>query len=134
MVGAPKFLVFVAASILVFVGVVWFVLRKRASVSWPLLLSMALLVVAGGMTFARWGQQIGLPWWIYYTAPAFATFLLPPLVFRMSSREAATYLGLAVLMAPAIHLFFGFFIGWPEYMPFIPVRSLSSILRDYRVN
>jgi hypothetical protein len=129
MVGTPRFIVFVAASFVVFVGVVWLVLRKRASISWPLLLSLALLVVVGGMSFARWGQHIGLPWWIYYTASALATFLLPPLAFRMSSREACTYLALAVLMAPAIHLFFGFFIGWPEYMPFIPVRSLSSILR-----
>ena len=37
-------------------------------------------------------------------------------------------LAIAIFMAPAIHLFFGFFVGWSDYMPFIPVRSLKSLL------
>lgn len=93
------------------------------------MVALSAIVVVGGMLFARWGQNTGLPWWVYYTAPALATFLLPPLVLRMSGRESGNYLLLAVCMAPAIHAFFAFFIGWPDYMPFIPIPSMSDLLK-----
>jgi hypothetical protein len=130
MAGPERFSVFVAVSFLVFVAVLSFVLRKRSPLPWPVVLALALVVVVGGMLFARWGQNSGLPWWIYYAVPAVATLLLPPVALRMSRREVATYLPLALLMAPVIHMFFAFVFGWPEYMPFIPVPSLSNVHGD----
>jgi len=49
----------------------------------------AVAVVAGGMWFAKVGQNSGLPWWIYYTVPMLATMIMPPAVFRRNYREAA---------------------------------------------
>jgi len=33
-----------------------------------------------------------------------------------------------VLVAPVIHVLFSFFLGWQEYMPFIPVPLLSELM------
>ena len=129
MIGNERFAVFIAVSFVVFLVVLWFSLRRRGAHPWPRFVGLALVVVVGGMLFAKWGQNSALPWWIYYTLPALATFLLPPIALRMSWREAGVYLALAVLMAPAIHAFFSFFVGWPDYMPFIPVPSLAELMR-----
>ena len=38
------------------------------------------------------------------------------------------YLVLAFLASPLIHVVFSFFLEWHEYMPFIPMPSLKSLL------
>ena len=127
--GTGRFAVFVLVSFILFLAVLRWVLRNRDSRHWLRLIALASVVVVGGMAFARWGQHSGMQWWIYYTVPALATFLLPPAVLRMSRRETLAYLLLAVLMAPAIHIFFALFVGWSDYMPFISVPSLSNLLQ-----
>ncbi len=82
------------------------------------------------MVFAKFGNNAGFPWWIYYTVPALATLLLPPLAFRFAGKELGQYLVLAFLSSPAIHVTFSFLLGWHEYMPFIPVPSLHELLAD----
>lgn len=56
---------------------------------------------------------------------------------RMTRREIVQYLPLALVMGPAIHLFFSLFIGWHDYMPCylhsfiprnIPKDSLTKLL------
>jgi hypothetical protein len=89
---------------------------------------VAVIVVVAGMLFGKYGLQFGLPWWLYYPIPALVTILLPPLVFRMGPRRTILYLVLAALSAPLIHVLFAFFLGWNEYMPFIPVPSLASLI------
>lgn len=89
---------------------------------------VVLVVVVVGMLIGKYGLLFGLPWWIYYPVPALATVLVPPLVFAMSARRTICYLVLAALSAPLIHVLFAFFLGWNEYMPFIPIPSLGSIL------
>ena len=96
--------------------------------TWLRIVAVAMIVVPGGMVFARWGATTGLTWWVYYTVPALATLLVPPVAFRMARIEAAEYFVLALLMAPVIHTGFSVFLGWKEYMPFLPVPSLSEIL------
>lgn len=116
-------------SLVAFVGVIRVVLRRRAdrprtlSVLW-----VAAVVVVGGMSFAKWGASTGAPVWIYYGVPAVLTWALPPLVFRMRTLDFGHYLVLAVLIAPVIHVLFSFFLGWKEYMPFIPVPSLGELV------
>jgi hypothetical protein len=85
-------------------------------------------VVAFGMVFARYGHVVfRLPWWIYYGLPALVTFLLPPLALKMRRAEILRYLPMAILMAPAIHVFFSLFVGWHDYMPFpVYIPSLIS--------
>lgn len=63
-------------------------------------------------------------WWIFYGVPALATFLVPPIVFRMSRAETASY----VAMEPAVHVFFSVFVGWHDYMPWFCVRSFWDLV------
>ena len=95
---SPRFAVMILASLLAFYAVLRFTLRAR------------------------------LQLWLYYGVPACLTWLLPPVAFRLSAREFAQYLGLAILMAPTVHVLFSLILGWKEYMPFIPVRSLGELL------
>lgn len=117
------------ASLILFVGVLRVALhaRSEAPSRW-LVFGIAMVVVIGGMSFARLGATGGFPVWVYYGLPAALTWVLPPLGFRMSVRETARYLPLAMLVAPAIHVAFSLILGWKEYMPFLPVPSLGEIL------
>ena len=106
------------------------VLRHRSDTpTWVQLNWVAAVVVVGGMLFAKVGTSYDLPIWLYYGVPAVITWTLPPVVFRMRGREVVTYLALALLLAPMIHLTFSFFLGWKEYLPFLPIRSLAEVLR-----
>ena len=80
------------------------------------------------MVFAKYGNNVGFPWWIYYTIPALLTLLLPPIAFRMSAPETTRYLVLAFLSSPVIHVFFSLTLGWKEYLPFIPVPSIRELM------
>ena len=130
MVGTEwHFPVMIAASLVEFVlllrlvlGRVVFRRRNRA------VIVVSLVVVVAGMLFGKYGLLLGLPWWLYYPVPALVTIALPPLVFKMTWRSTALYLLLAALSAPLIHVLFSFFLGWGEYMPFLPVPGLSSLL------
>ncbi len=124
-----RFLAFILVSILVFLRLIRFSLRKRASKpAQTKLATITLVVVVGGMLFAKYGANLGLPWWIYYTVPALLTLFLPPIAFQMRKMEIPTYLTLAFLSSPFIHATFSFFLGWKEYMPFIPIPSLHELL------
>lgn len=124
-----RFYIFILASFLAFFLILRFVTRQRSQKPFALVaLGVAAIVVVGGMLFAKFAQNAGWPWWIYYTVPAFVTLALPPIAFRFSARELWQYLGLAFLSSPAVHVIFSFFLGWHEYMPFIPVPSLQDML------
>jgi hypothetical protein len=124
-----RFPVMIAASLLEYVLLLRLVLgrvdfhRRTAAVA-----TVSLIVVVAGMLFGKYGLLLGLPWWIYYPVPALTTVVMPPLVFRMTRKRTAAYLVLAALSAPLIHAVFSFFLGWHEYMPFLPVPSLASLL------
>jgi hypothetical protein len=127
--GDARFPVFVLASFVVFVLVLRVVLRRRAiRPKWSRILAAAVVVVAGGMVFARWGASSGLPWLLYYTIPALVTLVVPPALFRLKRAETVEYLVLAFFMAPTVHVAFSFLLGWKEYMPFLPVPSLVELL------
>ena len=124
MFGNARFAVLVIVSLAVFLGVLRLALGGRhLSAKWRTLGWIALVVVAGGMLFGRFGAQAGLPWWIYYTVPALMTLVLPPVALRMTTRQVVRYLVLATLMAPVIHVAFSFALGWKEYMPFLEIPA-----------
>ena len=130
MVAWIRFPIFIAASYIVFGAVLYFVLRRRKNTELlPGILGIGLIVIVGGMAFAKFGQNTGWPWWIYYTVPMLLTVFLPPLYFKMSRREVPEYLVLSFLSAPLIHLLFLFFVGWKDYMPFLEVPSLWELIR-----
>ncbi len=124
-----RFPIFVAASYVVFGAILYFVFRRRDRVGLlHRVLGIGVVVIVGGMLFAKVGQNTGWPWWVYYTVPMLLTVLLPPLYFRMSRREVPEYLVLSFLSAPIIHLLFSFFVGWKDYMPFVEVSSLWELI------
>ena len=124
-----RFPIMIAASLVEFILLLRLVLggamfrRRRVAV-----LVVAFIVVVVGMLFGKYGLLFGLPWWIYYPVPALVTVVLPPLAFTMTTKRTMVYLGLAAVSAPLIHVLFAFFLGWHEYMPFITIPSLGSLL------
>lgn len=132
MSDTQRFIIFIAAAFVVFIAVLRFSVRNRANKP-PLrhTYAVGIVVVIIGMCFARY-THLALPnlsWLVYYGVPALTTVFLPPLWLRMSRRETAWYLPLAWLTAPAIHLFFSYFVGWHDYMPFpIRIPSFTELL------
>ena len=125
-----RFLTFVMASYVVFGAILYVVLRRRRHPPrLARILGIGLVVIVGGMLFAKYGQNTGWPWWIYYTPPMLLTVLLPPLYFKMNRREVPEYLLMSFFSAPLVHLFFSFFVGWKDYMPFLEVPSLWELMR-----
>ncbi|MGY1424154.1 hypothetical protein [Lysobacter sp. A289] len=126
---AWRFPILIIVSLVVFAVILRFVTRRRSIKPTPAsVLSVSAVVVVGGMLFAKFAQNAGWPWWIYYTVPALVTLVLPPAVFRLSGQELWRYLVLAFLSAPAIHVAFSLLLGWHDYMPFLPVPSLQELL------
>ena len=109
-----------AVSAAAFIGLLKFVTRKRDDAPGRrALILTTFVVVVLGMIFARYGHILFRPpWWIYYGVPALVTFLLPTVVLHMRRNEILLYIPLAVLLGPAIHVFFSLFVGWHDYMPF----------------
>ncbi len=115
-----RFPIFMLVSLFVLAGILTFVLRTRPHNRLRLWL-VALAVGPGGMLVAKYATSIGAPWWLYYTIPVLLTVTLPLAAFRMTRHEAAVYLILTLVSAPAIHVVFALTLGWREYMPFLPV-------------
>ena len=126
--GIGIFIVNVIVALVVFIGLLIFTLRGRSQRPTFRILILALIVVVCGMSFARITYGIGVPWWIFYGLPALVTFMLPPLVLRMSRRELLLYVPLAILMSPVIHILFSFFFGWHDYMPLFYVPWWQELL------
>ncbi len=125
---AQRFQIFVVVSMIVFGLILCFVTRKRSARPGLPILAALTVVVAGGMYFAVFGQKSGWPWWVYYSIPAMVTLFLPPMALRMPRGEALPYLVLAFLSSPLIHVVFSLLFDWHEYMPFLRVPSLATIL------
>jgi hypothetical protein len=123
------FVVFIAVSALVFIGILRWILRNRPRFpAWQLVSGVALIVVIAGMCFAKFGATQGFPWPVYYGVPALITLLLPPLAFRMCRHEFVQYVLLAFLSSPLIHATFSFLIGWHEYLPFWHIPSVWQLV------
>ena len=95
----------------------------RASAS-LVALGVALLISVIGILFGKYGENFGLPWWIYYTVPMLATVLIPPLAFRFALWRAVLYVLLAFASAPLIHAAFFYALGWGDFMPFLALPAL----------
>ena len=113
------FPIMILTSFILFFIVIGIVLGKQEFTEkkrFIVLLSIVVIIV--GMLFGKYGAHWGLKWWIYYPVPMLMNVLLPPLVLKMNIKKTILYLTLSFLSAPLIHIFFSFFFGWTEYMPF----------------
>jgi hypothetical protein len=98
--------------------------RGGRAPSWLHALGVATAISVIGILFGKYGATFGLPWQIYYSAPALATVLLPPVLFRFTLQRALVYVVLALATAPLIHAAFFYALGWDEYMPFLRLPRL----------
>lgn len=127
--GDIRFLLMMFASAAVFLAAIRIALRTRAeSVSLAATAVVAGIVVVGGMIYGRVGARAGFPWWLYLFPPMLAWLAVPPLAFRMNGRETATYLALALLAGPLVHVLFSLLLGWGEFIPAWRLPSLTQIM------
>jgi hypothetical protein len=121
------FPIMILASLIIFFLVIRIVLPKKEFIEKrKLIVLLALLVVVVGMLFGKYGATYGLPWWIYYPVPMLMTVFLPPFVLKLNTRKTIIYLLLSFSSAPVIHVFFTFFFGWTEYMPFWKIPFIGD--------
>lgn len=114
-----RFTIMIVASLILFYFVIWVVLGKsgfREQLKAIVMLSLTVVVL--GMLIGKYGANLGLPWWIFYSVPMLMNVLLPPFVLRMGLVRTPVYLFLSLLSAPLIHVFFSWVFHWPEYLPF----------------
>lgn len=122
------FPIMIFASFILFYCVIWIVLGSQEFIlKFRYVFILSILVVVFGMLFGKFGANGGLPWWIYYPVPMLMNVLLPPIVLKINAKKTALYLLLSFLSAPIIHLFFSFFLGWNEYMPFWKVPTFDIL-------
>jgi hypothetical protein len=121
------FSIMILVSLFIFFLVIRIVLPKKKFIEKrKQIILLALFVVVGGMLFGKYGAMYGLPWWIYYPVPMLMTVFLPPFVLKLNTRNTIIYLVLSFLSAPLIHVFFSFFFGWKEYMPFWQIPFIGD--------
>jgi hypothetical protein len=122
-----KFITFILASLLVFNIVMWSVLglHKYKSKLNPIIL-LSIICVIIGMLIGKFGADLGLKWWIYYSVPMLMTILLPPMVLKMGNKQIMIYLLLSIVSAPFLHATFSFFFNWSEYMPFLEIPHYKA--------
>lgn len=123
-----RFLVMAAFTYLTFLYVIKLVLGSQFKAKPFLINIIGMLSVYGSLLISKYGNFLKLPVYLYYILPVLLTVFLPPLALKMKSDQTLKYLLLSVLAVPFIHLFFAFFIGWGDFVPFIKIPSLWNIL------
>jgi hypothetical protein len=128
--GDTRFLIMMAASVAVYLLAIRIALRTRDEPApWSLTALVATVVVVGGMVYGRVAAQAGLDWWLYLFPPMIAWLAVPPIAFHMRGAEAASYLLLASLASPLVHVAFSFLLGWHEYIPAWRLPSLLDLVK-----
>ena len=124
-----EFISLTIVSIIVVLLIVHYVLNSREPNPISSLGNIFLLVLLETicMVLGKYGANLGLSWWIYYSIPLLLTVFVPTLYFKMNKTETIRYLFLAFISAPLIHAVFSFFLGWKNYMPFIKIPSVWEI-------
>ena len=123
------FPIMILASLLIFFLIIRIILSKKEFIAKrKQIFILSLIVVVLGMFFGKYGAVYGLPWWLYYPIPMLATLILPPFVLKINASKTVVYLALSFLSAPFIHVFFSFFFGWTEYMPFWKIPFIGNLM------
>jgi hypothetical protein len=125
-----EFVIQTLVSVLVVLLILWFVLNRRVTNPICRLFNTSLMgsITILNMFIGKYGAGFGWPWWIYYPVPMILTIFFPMVYFKMKSKESLSYLMLTTLAAPVLHVLFSFFIGWKNYLPFIPVPSIWELV------
>lgn len=122
-----RFLVIAVFTYLIFLCVIRIVLGKQYKAKPFLIDIIGIVTVFGSFLVTKYGNFLELPPYIYYALPAVLTVCVPPLTLRMKSDQVLKYLALSIVAVPFIHLFFSFFLGWGDLVPFIKIPSLWTL-------
>ena len=124
-----EFITLTIVSIVTIILIVRYVLKTREQNPLLKIKNIFLLVFLEitCMIIGKYGTNINLYWWIYYSIPLLLTVFFPTIYFKMNKSEVTKYLSLTFLSAPIIHILFSFFFGWKNYMPFIKIPSIWEI-------
>lgn len=122
-----KFMVMAVFTYLIFLCVIRLVLGKQYKAKSFLIDIIGILAVFGSFILAKYRSFLKLPGFLVYILLFLLTVLLPPLALKMKSDQVLKYLALGVLAVPVIHLFFSFFVGWGDLLPFIRIPSLWTL-------
>lgn len=122
-----KYMVIAVFTYLIFLCVIRLVLGKQYKAKSFLIDIIGILAVFGSFIIIKYKSTLKLPEFLVYVLPFLLTVLLPPLVLKMNSDQILKYLVLSVLAVPIIHLFFAFFVGWGDLLPFIRIPSLWTL-------
>ena len=122
-----RFPIMILFSLCVFILVIRMVLKKHEfNKKQNLVYILSFVVVVLGMLFGKYGENLGLKWWIYYPIPMLINVFLPPLALKMNLKKFFLYVLLSFLSAPFIHFIFSFFFNWNEYMPFWKIKYIGD--------
>lgn len=122
-----KFMVMAVFTYLIFVCVIRLVLGRQYKAKSFLIDIVGIVVVFGSFLISKYGNFLKLPGYLYYGLPVVLTVFLPPLALKMKSEQVLKYLALSILTVPFVHIFFSFFVGWGDFLPFIKIPSLWTL-------
>lgn len=123
-----RFMIMTAVTYLAFLCVIRLVVGSQYKAKSFLINIIGMLTVYGSFLITHYGNFLKLPGFLYYVLPLLLTVFLPPLSLKLKSDQTLKYLAFSILAVPLIHLFFSFFFGWGEFLPFLKVPSLWNII------
>lgn len=122
-----KYMVIAVFAYLVFLCVIRIVMGRQYKAKSFLADIVGILAVFGSFILAKYNDAIKLPAYLNYILSAALIILLPPLGLKMKSDQVLKYLVLVILAVPFIHVFFAFFVGWDDLLPFFRIPSLWTL-------
>lgn len=116
-----------AFAYLIFLCVIRIVLGRQYKAKSFLADIIGIAAVFGSFILGKYDSVVRLPFYLNYILPAVLMIFLPPIALRMKSDQVLKYLVLIILAVPFIHIFFSFFAGWGDLLPFIRIPSIWSL-------
>ena len=123
-----RFIVMTAVTYLGFLCVIRLVIGSQYKGKSFLVNVIGMITVYGSFLITRYGNFLKLPAFLYYVLPLILTVFLPPLSLKMKSDQTLKYFAFSIIAVPVIHMFFSFFFGWGEFLPFLKIPSLWNVI------
>jgi hypothetical protein len=122
-----RYIIMAAFAYLIFLCVIRIVLGRQYKAKSFLADIIGIAAVFGSFILGKYDSVVRLPFYLNYILPAVLMIFLPPIALRMKSDQVLKYLVLIILAVPFIHIFFSFFAGWGDLLPFIRIPSIWSL-------
>lgn len=125
---AFKLLVMAAISYIAFLCVIRIVMGSQYKAKSFLINIIGMISVYGTYILKLYKGSIK-PTFIYYILIIILLLVLPPMVFKMKNDQTLKYLAFGIISLPILHLLFSLFLGWEDLLPFLPLPSISELLK-----